>query len=248
MGNNLINREQFNGLDEFIAFLDADYREKIKMNSLFNTTKTKHWSSDQRAFFCKVFYHLRGHFHDFLWLMGNFAPSLEVKNIFLKNIGEEFGGTRRSHELLYFDFANALNVDIPKEIISEEHYLEFARAFNREHIRWLLEHSWNEKFSAFAAYERLDNVDYPQLLELANSFSLSKDALLFFKVHTKVEHYDAAEGLLKTIWDTEPQSVISGFTFIYGHQITMWQQLVKAVESLEREQFKIIEEMELLTV
>lgn len=247
MNSNSLEKNQFSDLNDFIKYLDSEYKEKVRSISLFDTDKTKTWSILQKQYFCKVFYHLRGHFHDFLWLMGNYAPNEAAKNIFLKNIGEEFGESRRSHEQLYINFATALNVDIPDEIIKEKHYTKFARSFNKGHIQWLLEHNWNEKLSAFAAYERLDNVDYPQLLKLANSFSLDDQALLFFEVHTKVEHYEAAEGLLNEIWATEPQSVKNGFTFIYNHQIIMWEHLLQAVEAVGQEQLSNIEEVGSLT-
>lgn len=238
---------ELHSLDDAIQALDIEYKEKIKQNPLFDPNKTKLWTDKQKQYFCKVFYHLRGHFHDFLWLMGNFAPSLDAKNIFLKNIGEEFGENRHSHEQLYFDFANALQVDILQELITESHYTEFARTFNKGHIKWLLQHTWNQKLSAFAAYERLDNIDYPQLFGLADSFSLSKKALLFFEVHTKVEHYDAAKNLLSQIWTDEPESIIEGFTFIYSHQAKMWEDLFIAVEAMKQASVNNEEEGELLT-
>src|SRR6056297_3625328 len=115
-------KDELHSLNDTIQALDFDYRQKISQNPLFDVNRTKHWTAEQKQFFCKVFYHLRGHFHDFLWLMGNYAPSLEAKNIFLNNIGEEFGESRRSHEQLYIDFAHSLNVDIPQEMITEEYY------------------------------------------------------------------------------------------------------------------------------
>lgn len=220
----------FGSLDEFLSFLDERYQEKIATNALFDPAKTQHWSAEQRAFFCRVFYHLRGHFHDFLWLIGNYAPTVDAKTVVLNNIREEFGQPR-SHEQLYGDFAHALGVNLAQEMLSEAHYLTFAREFNRGHLRWLMNHSWHEKFSAFAAYERLDNVDYPKLLALAQSFCVGKEALLFFKVHTKVEHYGATQALLQGIWAEDAHSVVSGFTFIYDHQIKMWQGLMEAVNA-----------------
>lgn len=213
-------------------FWDKEYKEQLRTIPLFKKQISQHWSALQKQKFAKVFYHLRGHFSEFLWLMGNFAPNIETKNVILKNISEEFGEARLSHEQLYFDFSVALQADIQQEIVTEENYTEFARKFNKGHIQWLLEHSWNEKQAAFSAYERLDNIDYPHLLRLATSFNLPKKALLFFEVHTKVEHFDVTEPFLKAIWDKDPQSIFNGFSFIYSHQLKMWHNLSNTINQL----------------
>lgn len=235
MGHSNSNK-QYQNLDEFVTYWDNYYLEQLKEISLFNTQLTQHWSNEQKQLFAKVFYHLRGHFYEFLWLMGNYAPNLEAKEIVLKNISEEFGESRRSHEQLYFDFAKVLGVDIESEIITENGYLNFAKQFNRGHIKWLIEHSWNEKQAAFSAYERLDNVDYPYLFSLAQSFGLPDKDLVFFRAHIKVHHYEATESLLKEVWQQDSESVIKGFSFIYSHQLAMWRNLSDCISarSLEK--------------
>jgi hypothetical protein len=105
---NLTNQ---NSLKEFVESLDLLYIEKLKQIALFDPKKSSLLSLEQKQLFCKVFYHLRGHFHDFLWVMGNFLPNEGLKQIVLTNISEEFG-MRCSHEQLYVRFAEALGVDM----------------------------------------------------------------------------------------------------------------------------------------
>jgi pyrroloquinoline quinone (PQQ) biosynthesis protein C len=217
-----MNSSDFNNLSEFVTHWNLLYREQLQDIPLFNTALTSKWPLATKQQFVKIFYHLRGHFDKFLWLMGNFAPDFETKQIILKNIAEEFGETRRSHEQLYFDFANALAIDLKEEIITEDDYLPFAREFNHGHLVWLLKHSWNEKQAAFSAYESLDNVDYPYLLAVAESFGLAKEALIFFRAHIHVQHYEATQAVLQKIWQDDRQSITLGFDYIYNHQLTMW--------------------------
>jgi len=229
-------------LNVALETLETQYRELLKELPLFNVIVTKNWTFEQKRMFTKVFYHLRGHFYRFLWIIGSYAPGTTEKKIILKNIFEEFGETRRSHELLYFDFARALQVDIEQEIITEENYVDFARKFNKEHIDWLVEHNWNEKLAAFSAYEHLDNVDYNFLLALTKSFGLEEESLLFFKVHTKVEHYQATEVFIHDIWGEDPRSIINGFHFIYNHQINMWKNLSKLISIFSKNEVKVAKE------
>lgn len=223
-------------LREFITGLDESYLTEIKKIALF-TSASHSLSKEQKKVFVKVFYHLRGHFHEFLWILGNFAPNPELKSIVVKNIEEEFG-LRCSHEELYIRFANALEVDIIKEIVDEEHYLPFANDFNYGHKKWLMEHSWNSKMCAFAAYERLDNVDYPNLFDFAKGFNISESALAFFRVHTAVTHFENTEAQIAQIWHEDKMCVINAFYFIYGHQLQMWRQLSEIVFSYEKDQIK----------
>jgi len=216
-----------NSLEEFIESADLAYKEKLKNVPLFSAQNTP-LSLEKKQLFCKVFYHLRGHFHEFLWIMGNFLPNEHLKQIILNNISEEFG-MRCSHEQLYVRFAEALGVDIIEEIKEEKHYLDFAKAFNGGHKNWLLDHDWEYKMSALSAYERLDNVDYVYLLNFAKTFELSDYELSFFRVHTVVQHFESTEGELHNIWDRNKEKVIRGFDFIYNHQLQMWSALSDTV-------------------
>jgi pyrroloquinoline quinone (PQQ) biosynthesis protein C len=227
-----------NSLEEFVGNIDLIYTRKLKKIALFDTQKTKLLSPDQKKIFCKVFYHIRGHFHDFLWIMGNFLPNEELKQIVLSNIAEEFG-VRCSHEQLYVRFAEALGIDMIEEIKEETHNLEFAKAFNRGHKEWLLNHDWEYKMCAFSAYERLDNVDYPHLLDFAKTFGLSDYDLSFFRVHTVVRHFESTEGQISKIWEKNKEKVIPAFYFIYNHQLLMWSALSDVIFNYQCESQQI---------
>jgi hypothetical protein len=80
-------------------------------------------------------------------------------------------------------------------------------------------------WSAFGAYEKLDNVDYDNLYNFAISLGSSKKGLVFFDIHRHVEHYENIDPLLQTIWDKNPELVRKGFEFIGNHQLAMWSRL-----------------------
>ncbi|VEG90377.1 iron-containing redox enzyme family protein [Legionella spiritensis] len=220
-------------LSQFLSKADADYKKSLASIPLFNPQKTRTWNHDQKKYFAAVFYHLRGHFINFMWYVANFSSNEQTKQIIINNIHEELGiGTRFSHELLYERFATQCGVDIHSEIVSETHYTPFAREFNKSHLQWLTCHDEDERIAAFAAYERLDNLDYPDLLELARSLSLPQSALTFFNVHVYVEHFDSTIELLLPIWHDTPEKLKSAFDFIYSHQYKMWRNLSDSVFSL----------------
>lgn len=213
---------------QFQAFLkewDANYKSEIKKIDLFNTELTSTLSEEKKSYFVKAFYHIRGHFHDFLWFMGNHAPDESTKQIIINNIAEEFGGKYCSHEHLYYDFARSMGVDIKKEIIEETTYEHYIVQFNKGHLKWLNEHDWLGCLAAFSAYEHLDNIDYVALSSLAKSLGASDKGMLFFRVHEKVKHFEPLSDLLIEAWDKEPDKVKEGFYFIGTHQINMWKNL-----------------------
>jgi hypothetical protein len=212
-------------LAEFLNLWDTNYKEKVDNIPLFNTDLTSSISEEKKHYFVKAFYHIRGHFHDFLWFIGNHAPSEDIKKSVTDNINEEFGGKYQSHEQLYILFAESLGVDIQKEIISEAHYDDYIIEFNKGHLRWLHSHSWVSCYAAFSAYEHLDNIDYILLSSLAASLGASGEALKFFKIHEKVTHYDALSSVLANYWHYNQEEVIDGFNFIGSQQIKMWNSL-----------------------
>lgn len=215
-------------LDDYLNQFDEEQTEAYGRIPLF---KSPALTKVQQKYFAKVFYHLRAHFNDFVWYMANFAPDKVSKEVIMDNIQEEFGGSGKSHEALYFDFARALGVELADELLSQPNYLDFARDFNRGHRQFLAEHDWETRVAAFCAYERLDNIDYNFLKKLVSGFGLSDDALRFFTVHTGVEHYGAAKkGLgLENIWQRNPEKVKEGFSFIGSHQAQMLRDLSDAV-------------------
>jgi len=216
-------------LDEFIVLWDKEYLDKLKKIPLFQTDLTSQWNESQKASFAKIFYHLRGHFHDFLWYVGNHAEDKETKDVILKNIAEELNGSARSHEQLYMDFSASLGVDNSKAFLDSTNYLPFAKEFNHSHMKWLHENSADHRFCALSAYERLDNTDYMHLLELVKSLNVDRKGQIFFKIHSVVEHFAPTYEKLKDIWHNSENIVKDSFTFIGYTQLNMWNNLSEVI-------------------
>lgn len=216
-------------LDQFLEEWDKKYIAELKSIPIFQPDLTSKWNDKQKSKFANVFYHLRGHFHDFLWYVGNHADDKETKDIILKNIGEEFNGSAKSHEQLYMDFTASIGIDTSKSFIDDKYNLPFAKEFNHNHIKWLHEHSAAHRFAALSAYERLDNVDYISLLELVKSLDVDRKGQIFFKIHAVVEHFAPTHAKLKEIWTISEDIVKDSFTFIGYNQLRMWNNLSEAI-------------------
>lgn len=229
-------------LETFLEAWDKNFEKEQSSIPLFDGSKPLLLSKKQQIFFVKVFYHVRGHFHEVLWLLGNIAPDVTSKQRIIKNISEEFGGKKLSHEKLYFRFTKNLGVNLVDEIITEEHYLPFVKHYNKGLIEWLIDKDWHSCLAAFAAYERLDNLDYSALLSLASTFNVPKDSLGFFVVHCHAQHFEEVKDSLYPIWQKNPDKVMRAFNFIAKHQLEMWKQLSDVIlndsplESLDFEQ------------
>lgn len=210
-------------LNEFLIQWDNDYKKNVIGLNLFNRDLVKKWSNSQRQFFIKIFYHSRGHFKDFLWHLGNYAPNKNIKDIILKNIEEEFGEDK-SHEELYLDFCAEEGIDLSTEYIDNKYNIQKMREFNTLHLDWLYAHkNWISKFAAFSAYERLDSTDYTFLSNAL--FEDSTKEHLFFKIHRQAEHFEKTYIDLLDSWITNKDLVVEAFTFIADSQLKMWQDL-----------------------
>jgi len=225
----ITNLKSIDSLQNFLNDLDQDYTSMQNTIPLFNPQKTCKWTVEQKIYFAKVFYHVRGYFHNFLWYMGNHAPDAEFKKIVLHNIAEEFSINGRSHEQLYIDFAKSVGADLSTEFYNEDHHLPFIKEFNKQHLKWLSTHDWPSCVAAFSAYERLDNIDYAKLLELAKSLGTEKRGLVFFNVHIVVEHFETTLNTLIAIWENNEEKIKEAFNFIREHQIKMWNNLSDAI-------------------
>ncbi len=214
-------------LSTFLQRWEADYAATVKPYKIFQPEITALWDSAQRKKFARYFYHIRGHFLKFLWLLGNEAEHPAAKQKVLDNIGEEFGGAGMSHEKLYYVFAEAVGVaDIKTaEWLDEIHHVPVIKKYNQAHLTWLNSQAWASKWAAFAAYEKLDNIDYANLYTLANSFGLESRSLAFFKIHQQADHFDRLQEDLQLIWQQQPQVVRAAFYFIGKHQSEIWQWL-----------------------
>jgi pyrroloquinoline quinone (PQQ) biosynthesis protein C len=220
---------------EFLASWDVNYNKKINSLPLFDSRQTAKWTINQKSHFIKVLYHCRGHFHELLWFLACYAPNKGIKDIIIDNILEELGKNGFSHEQLYDFSAKAVGVDITKEYIEQETYLPFCKEFNKGHLQWLNEHNWDMKISAFAALERLDNIDYVKGRDLAESLGLSGKELTFFNVHIHVDHFETVlRGAMLDVWEKDRKAVIEAFNFISDHQAKMWENLSEEVFSYDK--------------
>lgn len=210
----------------FLEQWDRDYKAALNKIPLFDPNQTKQWTQAQRQLFIQLFYHQRGHFDDILWFMGNFAPDAKSKAAILGNIQEEFGNHAPSHEALYFNFAKSHGVDLTYEALDQTMYLPFLQDFNRGILRWLTDHDWDHRITAFAAIERLDNLDYPALKEVAVSFGTTSRNLIFFNVHVHSTHYNNIAKLeFESLWRTIPEIFFTAFKFVADHQLATWKKI-----------------------
>jgi hypothetical protein len=216
-------------LDSFLEGWDREYNRKTQQIALFQPELTSNWSEKQKHLFASVFYHIRGRFHDFLWYVGSHADDKETKDIILKNIAEEFNGSARSHEQLYIDFASSVGADVKNFLVDDKYYMQFAKRFNENHLKWLNEHNPDYQFAALSAYERLDNIDYTLLHILAKSLNVSNRGQIFFKVHSVVEHFGPTYNKLVDIWEESRSIVEESFAFIGDNQLEMWKNLSEII-------------------
>ena len=226
----LARQMQYGGVVDFMAEWEAAYGDEIKKIAIFNPEITSKWTKAQIEKFVRIFYHARGHFHEFLWYLGNHAENREVKRIVIDNIAEEFNGGAASHEQMYIEFAKSHDVDLTDEYVEGKTYVPEIQDFNKGHLRWLASHSAEHGFAAFSAYERVDNVDYGSLAVLAESFGTSRKGLIFFNVHLKAQHFETTEGYLNEIWEKNSDLVRESFNFITYHQLKMWRSLSALIE------------------
>ena len=223
---------EISSIDSFLSEWDDEYAAQVQKLRLFDPKWTSNWTPDQRAEFANVFQHVRGHFHEFLWHLGSFAPTFDYKQVVLNNLAEEFGGRRSSHEQLYRRFALAMGGK-PEQAASEGlGDLPFVSNFNAKHLQWLRNHEWDHQWAAFSAYERLDNIDYINLFKLAQSLGAESDELTFFEVHRGANHFEAAGPLLLELWNRNSQAVRAGFDFIGSLQRQVWTDLDAHLSSL----------------
>lgn len=218
--------ESNNTLLDFLVKWDENYKIALNAIKMFNSEWVKSWTDEQKKLFIKILYHQRGHFSDVLWYMGNYAPNFEFKEMIIDNIRDEFGKYGLSHEALYINFAKGMGVDLSYELLEEEMYLPFIRQYNQGHLRWLRENDWDHRFAAFAALERLDNLDYSSLRDIAVAMGAQKKDLVFFNVHIYVTHYeDLAKEKFNELWHLNPRLVTETFNFIARYQTKMWGKI-----------------------
>ena len=217
-------------LADYITRWENDYQARLSQIPLLDQEQARKLSSSQKKYFAQLFWHARGHFAEFLWVLGSRAPDRKSKLIILENIADEFGARdddHTAHELLYNRFARALGADTREQITLDAP--QFLKDYNREHLKFLLRAPWDACSAAFSAYERLDNFDYGAVEEIGKSWLLDRNDLQFFEVHRKSDHFgEVSEGLRK-IHTENSQALERGFKFIGDHQIKMWNDLSGAI-------------------
>jgi hypothetical protein len=220
-------------MKELYTFVETsllDYQRRASQIPLFQQAIQTQLTPTQQSEFVHVYYNIRGHFNRFMWYMGHITPDSTIKKLVCANIKEEFGDTM-SHDQLYIDFGIDYGLNIHDEIIHEKHYLAFARHFDRVHLETLFQESFEFTWSAFSAYEALDNIDYQMTLDLVMNFSQKPRSVEFFVVHTRVKHFQSTVVQLKKIWKEDPEIVQRAFNFIFNHQLEMWQNFWNHLDS-----------------
>ncbi len=231
-------RTMTESLSSYVAKWVGGYRQKQQAIPLFNPTLTRGFSLEQKRLFFERLNELRRHFNALLGDLMAFAPSQAYKQALLSNLMEETGvskdGTNMvSHDELYNISARAVGVEMIQSIHRGRTKTPYGKEFNEKFSAWIIEQlavygaekGWNRIWAAVEAYEKLDNVDYPAFLELAKSFGLTGEALVFFDIHVSVEHYEHGEKLLEDVWERDPDSVRAGFQFIEDIQLTALRAL-----------------------
>ena len=209
-------------LNHYLFEWDKTYNDQIQTVELFDTNQVKLWTDQQKKSFVSVFYHLRGHFSDFLWYMGSFAPNESAKKLIIRNIMDEFNYQGYSHDQLYLHFASAFDVDLKHELIDNHHYAQFAKAYIDGQLRWLRDHTWEERLAAFAAIERLDNIDYLNFKNVAINMGAAGSHLTFFNVHISADHFESIlNNHLINLWKENEDLVKNVFEFILEYQNKM---------------------------
>ena len=217
--------------NQFLSDWDKRYQGVVQKNPLFHPEITTQWSIAQKKQLVGYLYHIRGHFHELLWEMGNSAPDSDFKEMIIDNIRDEFGGNGLSHEKLYYLFAEHFGLDLTLELLDNRYYADFIKHYQNTVLRWFKKADWDYKLSAFAAIERLDNIDYANLLGLANSLdSLLPRETAFFYIHMNVAHFsDKMKAALFIIWSKNRGIIEESFQVVLTVQTAMWQALFEHI-------------------
>src|SRR5262249_30085473 len=136
-------------LEEYLVAWDEQYLIAVRSIPLFDRDVTERWTPEQREYFVKIFFHLRGHFGEVLWALGTASPDAEFKEIILENIRDEFGGKGRSHEQLFQELARSLGCDLSTEYVDNKYYLPFARVYNQSQLQAIANQDWNSSLIGF---------------------------------------------------------------------------------------------------
>ena len=211
---------------------DESYTQALHQIPMFDPEVTARWSPAQRQYFAAAFYHVRGHFGEVLWELGNVLPTGKLKNIVLDNIREEFGGDGPNHRSLYVDICKELGIDLTREHLENKYNFSWIRQYNEVQVRAAHEQGWRLAIIGFAVGEHLDNIDFVELRSIFESFGIERKQLHFFNEHADAEHFAGAlEQTLHDEWDRDPDQVQAAFHAVRYFQIDMWTKLSAAVSA-----------------
>lgn len=220
-------------LETFLKEIDERQKSAYGKIPLFDKAQTDTWTEKQKPWFVKVFYHTRGHFDRLLWTRLMNSKTEEDKQKILTYMAEEAGledgKSYLPHEQLFERFAKSMGVALTPEVTEREGFLPFVHDFNFNLISYFKTDDQSMGEILFMAYERLDNLDYESMYNVARALGVSGDALEFFEVHKDAKHFDKTSGNIQKLWNEDPEKVKRGFETIYANQLKMWQGLSDSV-------------------
>jgi nucleoside-diphosphate-sugar epimerase len=214
--------------DQFIREWDQLYKDDIATIPLFDKKVTGAWSRQRQGYLAGVLYHVRCHFGEVLWEMGNVAPP-EFRPIIVANIKDELGVGQENHEHLYQRLANRVGCDLKFEKFDKKYYLPFLQFYNEAQMRAIHEFPWDEVLLGFGVGEHLDYMDYSNMQSIFQSFGVEGDDLAFFQTHLIADHFDGplAKYVLDA-WENNQPLVRDAFDRVRHFQIMMWRELSRA--------------------
>lgn len=217
--------------NDFVHDWQVAYRRELLTLDLFREDWLAEAGLSARRAFVLRFYHARGHYDRLLFQLASKLTMPSHKSVVIENILEEFGGPYDSHETLFRRFLESAGFsgdEILAELIEEWHYTPAIRAFNTAHLRYVLTQNDLGAFAFFAAYEALDNVDYPLLERTMRTWFPGGD-LKFFRVHSQAAHFDQTRSPLLAAWhrlkSVEP--IVEAFDFVAATQLEMWRAITR---------------------
>jgi len=223
-------------LDTFLRQWEQEYQTQLDTIPLLDPQQANALSPQQRKYFAELFWHVRGHFAEFLFLLANLATNRNKRLMIVDNIADELGARadgHTAHDVLYNRFSKALGADTERYILASSPYPQFLRDYNQTHLKFFLDEPWDVCDAAFSSYEYLDNADYGAVEKVGKAWGLSRKELEFFEVHRKSDHFGEVSEDLSEIWVQDNKTVQRGFDFIGNHQLKMWRELSDVIFNYE---------------
>ena len=181
--------------------------------------------------FAEAFHFIRVNFVRLNFILGVRCPTHEIYWAGLAhNLMEEVGGEHGpAHNELYRWFLRAAGWSSEDELTCPA----FAATFDHEWEEYCRNAPLLEALSAIAVYEVFDNPDYGLLLDVMTGAGLSEDALVFFKVHSKAEHFALFESFFAYAMKSAGgvDTFVRATNFVLEAQRKMWRDLLDLCET-----------------